>query len=59
VWRIAASAGGRTKILDLWFDGWEVFLVNYGFATVKTNGELAFDIDDEANPQPGRDVYVA
>ena len=31
--------------LDLWFDSWEVFLVDYGFATVNTNGELVFDIE--------------
>jgi hypothetical protein len=31
--------------LDLWFNSWEVFLVNYGFATVNTNGELLFDIE--------------
>ena len=23
--------------LDLWFDSWEVFLVDYGFATINTN----------------------
>ncbi len=31
--------------LDLWCDSWEVFLVNYGFATVNTTGELVFDIE--------------
>ncbi len=32
--------------LDLWFDtSWEVFLVNYGLATVNTNKELVFDIE--------------
>jgi hypothetical protein len=30
--------------LDLWFDSWEVFLVNNGFTTINTNGELVFDI---------------
>ena len=30
--------------LDLWFDSWEVFLVDYGFTIVNTNGELVFDI---------------
>ena len=31
--------------LDLWFDSWEVFLVDYGFTTINTNGELVFDIE--------------
>jgi hypothetical protein len=31
--------------LDLWFDSWEVFFVDYGFATINTNGELLFDIE--------------
>jgi hypothetical protein len=31
--------------LDLWFDSWEVFLVDYGLATINTNGELLFDIE--------------
>jgi len=31
--------------LDLWFDSWEVSLVDYGFATINTNGELLFDIE--------------
>ena len=31
--------------LDLWFDSWEVFLVDYGFATINTNRELLFDIE--------------
>ncbi len=29
--------------LDLWFDSWEVFVVEYGFATINKNGELIFD----------------
>jgi len=29
--------------LDLWFDSWEVFVVEYGFATINQNGELHFD----------------
>jgi len=29
--------------LDLWFDSWEVFVVEYGFATINKNGELYFD----------------
>ncbi len=29
--------------LDLWFDSWEVFVVEYGFATINENGELIFD----------------
>jgi len=31
--------------LDLWFDSWEVFLVDYGFATINMNGELLFGIE--------------
>ncbi len=31
--------------LDLWFNSWEVFLVDNGFATVNTNSELVFDIE--------------
>ena len=31
--------------LDLWFNSWEVFLVDYGLATINTNGELLFDIE--------------
>jgi len=30
--------------LDLWSDRLEVFLVDYGFATINTNGELLFDL---------------
>ena len=29
--------------VDLWFDSWEVFLVDYGFAAINANGELIFD----------------
>jgi hypothetical protein len=43
--RIAASAGQRTRNLDLWFDSWEVFFFDYGFATVNTNREFVFDIE--------------
>ena len=31
--------------LDLWFDSWELFFVDYGFATINTNGELLFHIE--------------
>ena len=31
--------------MDLWFNSWEVFFVDYGFATINTNGELLFDIE--------------
>jgi hypothetical protein len=29
--------------LDLWFDSWEVLVVEYGFATINKNGEVIFD----------------
>ena len=29
--------------LDLWFSSWEVFVVEYGFATINQNGQLHFD----------------
>ena len=29
--------------LDLWFHSWEVFVVEYDFATINMNGELIFD----------------
>jgi hypothetical protein len=29
--------------LDLWFNSWEVFVVEYGFATINQNGQLHFD----------------
>ena len=29
--------------LDLWFDSWEVFVVEYGFATINSNNELHFE----------------
>jgi len=28
--------------LDLWFDSWETFIVEYGFATINTDGSLHF-----------------
>ncbi len=29
--------------LDLWFNSWEAFVVEYGFATINQNGQLLFD----------------
>ena len=29
--------------LQLWFDTWEQFVVEYGFATINSNGEVIFD----------------
>jgi hypothetical protein len=29
--------------LDLWFDSWEVFVVEYGFVTINMNSELHFE----------------
>ena len=31
------------KNLDLWFDSWDVFVVEYGFITINSNNELHFD----------------
>ncbi len=29
--------------MDLWFDCWEVFVVDYGFATINSSNELHFE----------------
>jgi hypothetical protein len=36
--------------LDLWFDSWEMFLVKYGFATIKEDGSL--HITEEISKDP-------
>ena len=37
--RIRWTTAGNLK---LWFDTWEKFVVEYGFATINMNGELIF-----------------
>ena len=34
--------------LQLWFDSWEQFVVEYGFATIDPNGEVIFDEEMKA-----------
>ena len=37
------SAAQEKKVNQFWFDTWEQFVVEYGFATIGPNGEVIFD----------------
>ena len=54
------------KNLDLWFNSWETFLVEFGFTNHNVNGELVFEdgalcrilnMDETCISLDGRDGY--